>query len=254
MRPFKVYGCLGCPRRFVPGLVAALVGILGFLLITALLARLPSLFPRPSYQHYSAEQGGNPPAEAWQYSPPKFKVGEVAPDFLLTDLEGKTFELCQEADKTPLVLEFGSFTCQFCSNQFSSMEDLAQKYAGRVQFVLVYCREAHPDPSGTSALDRNGSFPEGLPQTTGRAQRAERASAFRDFKQGSVRRLLVDEEGDHNIQERFGAFPSQVFVVGSGRRIIWSGSNLPISPLKFTLPDLERCLQLLIGKTPLKSA
>jgi hypothetical protein len=56
-------------------------------------------------------------AEAWQWStwtPPPIVVelgpGELAPDFTLLDLEGKSFHLAEEAAKLPIVIELGSFT------------------------------------------------------------------------------------------------------------------------------------------------
>ena len=50
----------------------------------------------------------------WQgYTPPPvrdFGPDNLAPDFTLRDLDGQPFHLAEEAAKSPLVLEIGSFT------------------------------------------------------------------------------------------------------------------------------------------------
>ena len=55
-------------------------------------------------------------ASDWQWSnnnPPFYfhlGPGDLAPDFTLRDLDGKSFHLAEEAAKSPIVLEIGSFT------------------------------------------------------------------------------------------------------------------------------------------------
>ena len=61
-------------------------------------AEVPKAIPPDLY----AQQGG--------YGGNGSPAGELAPDFVLTDLENRPFELSQEVSNMPVVLEFGSFT------------------------------------------------------------------------------------------------------------------------------------------------
>ena len=56
------------------------------------------------------------------------------------------------------------------------MERLAKKYGGRVEFVFVYCREAHPDGDPrVKTLTRKG---EKIAQTTTPDERKKIAGQF----------------------------------------------------------------------------
>jgi thiol-disulfide isomerase/thioredoxin len=71
-------------------------------------------------------------------------LDRTVPDFALRDLSGNEVESASLRGPTPTVIEFGSFTCKFCTAQAESMDRLADKYRGKVRFVFVYSDEAHP--------------------------------------------------------------------------------------------------------------
>ena len=137
-------------------------------------------------------------------------VGEIAPDFALKDVDGREFCLSERAGKTPVVLEFGSYTCPYCMATLEPMKTLARKYDGKIEFVIIYCREAHPGMKMKS-MGGVGDLPL-LEQTNNREERAERAARFgREMK--IPQRILVDEDGDDSIQQRYGEWPNQTIVV-----------------------------------------
>ena len=143
-------------------------------------------------------------------------VGELAPDFVLKDVDGRPFHLKDYIGPHFIVLEFGSITCPMCTQSgLDRREALAQKYQGRVDFAFIYCREAHPDHPFGSMAYASGPNP---PQTTNWKDRSKRAQEFR--KQFKVeRRVLVDETGEESVQREFGNRDSEIVVVDTKGRI-----------------------------------
>jgi thiol-disulfide isomerase/thioredoxin len=71
-------------------------------------------------------------------------LDRTVPDCALHDLRGDEVSSASLRGPTPTVIEFGSFTCPYCTGQAAPMDRLAEKYKGRVRFVFVYTDEAHP--------------------------------------------------------------------------------------------------------------
>jgi thiol-disulfide isomerase/thioredoxin len=178
-----------CPRRSVKFLLWFLVAVLGCggVFLAAVLIRT----------------GENPTRSTL-----KPVVGEMAPDFALKDVDGLEFRLSERAGQTPVVLEFGSYTCPYCMATLEPMKTLARKYEGKIEFVIIYCREAHPE---MRSMEATGDLPV-LDQTNNREERADRATRFgREMK--VPQRILVDEDGEDSIQQRYGELPNQTIVV-----------------------------------------
>jgi hypothetical protein len=88
--------------------------------------------------------------------------------------------------------------------QLGAMENLAQQYTDRVDFLFIYCREAH--------------FTEAEPIRTSleRFSRAEKFSQQQNVK----RKILVDEFEEQSVQRRYGSFENSVFVLDKTGRIL----------------------------------
>lgn len=69
-------------------------------------------------------------------------VGESAPDFTVSRLDGTTVKLSDFRGK-PVVLETGSVSCPMYVSRVEAMNALAFRYPG-VEFLVLYVREAHP--------------------------------------------------------------------------------------------------------------
>jgi len=85
------------------------------------------------------------------------------------------------------------------------MKALAARYAGRVEFVFVYCRESHP-PEPDPDHPRQEPIPflhDSVPQRQSLdvAERRE-AAAFLRSELEPQRRLLVDGLGEHSLFHR----------------------------------------------------
>ncbi len=69
-----------------------------------------------------------PPKEKPAKSKAKAKLGDAAPQFTLTDCDGKTFDLSAMKDKV-VVLEWFNKDCPFCKMYCNDLKGTAAKYA-----------------------------------------------------------------------------------------------------------------------------
>jgi hypothetical protein len=144
-------------------------------------------------------------------------VGDVLPDLPLEDLDGRKFRPAHPG-ATPVVIEFSSATCPICVAGLDSMRRLADRYAGRAEFLFVYCREAHRTAAADGEYLRDG-----LPRRQA-AQDAERrqGAGLLSSSVGAARRLVVDGFGAGSLYERlFGGSGADdpLVVVGTDGRV-----------------------------------
>ena len=145
---------------------------------------------------------------AFKTIPPGFDgtapiVGDLAPEFTLRDIDGKEYRFAEHLGKRPIVIEFGSFSCPLCTNQLGMMRRVAEKHKEAVDFVFIYCREAH---AGNA------------PAINSWKERKERACEVRK-RLGSSMVILVDEFDDRSVQKRYGALENSGYVIDPEGRI-----------------------------------
>lgn len=133
------------------------------------------------------------------------QVGEPAPDFIATRLDGTTVKLSDFRGK-PVVLETGSVTCPMYVGHIEPMNALASRFPD-VVFLVLYVREAHP---------------------------GQRIGAHRDTTQKSAAaRTLVDEEPEGRTvliddlqgtaHRTLGAMPNTVHVIAPDGKVVLRG-------------------------------
>lgn len=126
-------------------------------------------------------------------------AGEQAPDATLSTLDGEPVTLSELWHDRPAVVEFGSITCPVFTHTIERMNELARRYGDRVNFAVVYTREAHPGQD----VPAHRSIEE---------KRANAAAARRE--EGIERTVLVDSlEG--TTHRAYTAMPNAAYVVGS---------------------------------------
>lgn len=97
------------------------------------------------------------------------------------------------------------------------MEAVAKKYAGKLEFVFVYCREAHPDGDPRIKARTKAGAP--IKQALTLAERRETAQLFcADMK--ATRRIVIDEFGpEQSVQRRYGGLPNPTVVLDRDGKI-----------------------------------
>lgn len=136
-------------------------------------------------------------------------VGHPAPEFVLETLDGSEFPL-DGAPAAPLVVNFWATWCGPCRNEMPALQDAAEYYDGRVQFVAV--NQAEPDDvvqafvdelnfSLTVAMDREM-------EVAGRYNVTGMPTTFFIDRNGVVRRVWLGEMNSITLAENIAAiFP-----------------------------------------------
>jgi thiol-disulfide isomerase/thioredoxin len=78
---------------------------------------------------------------------PEIKLGDIPPDFTITDMKGNEFKLSDMIGKKAIVLDFWATWCGWCVIEMPLMQKFVDKYGDKVG---VYCvtsegEEAKPD-------------------------------------------------------------------------------------------------------------
>lgn len=70
--------------------------------------------------------------------------GDRVPDFDLPTLDGGRFQSSDLAERGPVLLVFGSYTCPVTDSAAAGIRELQGRFGDRVRFVIVNVREPHP--------------------------------------------------------------------------------------------------------------
>ncbi|MCR4918921.1 MAG: TlpA family protein disulfide reductase [Prevotella sp.] len=77
-------------------------------------------------------------------TPAVAEEGQMAPDFTLQDIDGKSFTLSSLRGKT-VVLDFWGSWCPWCLRGLPKMKEYYAKYSGRLEIVGIDCMEEQDD-------------------------------------------------------------------------------------------------------------
>ena len=118
------------------------------------------------------------------------------------------------------------------------MGEIATKFAGRVDYFLVYITEAHPIDGWWSELGGTGHESFG---TTAYAKSTEqRVASAKKFVTtlGLNAPVLVDSIADE-LENRYEARPERLYVVQGGR-VLW---RCGLGPFEYDAPGLDAFLE-----------
>src|SRR5690349_4952205 len=112
---------------------------------------------------------------------------------------------------------------------------MAEKYKGRVEFLLIYIREAHPkDGWQVPANVRDGIEIEAAKEFG--QKEANAGSCVRQL--GIAFTTLVDNM-DARVELNYMGWPDRLYLVGKDGRIAWKGDP---GPQGFKPPQLEAAI------------
>ena len=98
-----------------------------------------------------------------------------------------------------------------------------EKYGDRVDFVVVYIREAHPEEGWVVNPNRDEGIEINDPTTTD--ERLEVASVCAiDLK---IRIPVVVDEVDDTIASAYGALPDRLYLIGTDGNVAYQGEPGP---------------------------
>jgi len=145
------------------------------------------------------------------------KVGEPAPDFELTGLDGKPVLLSSYRGRW-LVLETASVSCMMYARNVGRNSELKSKYPD-VDWLVVYVREVHPGRRRPAHQDMTTKL-------------VLAGSLKEDY--GESRPVAVDTlEGD--MHRAYGSLPNMVYVLNPDGEVVYRCDWLSV-------PELDKVL------------
>lgn len=137
------------------------------------------------------------------------QAGSPAPAIAIVDCGTSLPLQWRDFSGTPVVLQFGSLSDPIFRRRQAMMEKLADFYAGRVRFLIIYTREAHPQDE---SLDANTTENIALPQPAdleGRLENARKAIVTLNLK---YQRVLADSWNNETAR-KYGGYPNSAFLI-----------------------------------------
>lgn len=142
-------------------------------------------------------------------------VSEKAPAFELEDIHGNAVSLDSLLGK-PVVIEFGSYTCPVFRRKVEAIESLRQEFGDRVNWVLIFTREAHPTDGW--AIDINATSGIELAQHTSMENRINSARICTE-KMNLAITVLVDGFDDR-VTKAYSGQPNRGYILDAEGMII----------------------------------
>lgn len=122
--------------------------------------------------------------------------------------------------------------------QVGSLERLYQTYRGRVEFLVVYIREAHPGSILSVPAEGGGRKLQVFSQTESRADRLRNLRQLIRITRMTMP-AVMDDDAD-SVKRAYAAWPDRIYVVGQDGRIALQGAP---GPAGFKVPELEAWLK-----------
>jgi hypothetical protein len=117
-----------------------------------------------------------------------------------------------------------------------SLHEIWERHRDRVDFVVVYVREAHPEEGWVITMNRDQGITINDPTTN--AERSEVAETC--AIQLKIRMPVVVDEVDDEIARAYGALPDRLYLIGRGGRVAFQGEP---GPFGFKPEDLEAAIE-----------
>jgi hypothetical protein len=152
-------------------------------------------------------------------------VGRRAPDFTLSDPDGASAIPLASLRGKPTVLVFGSCTCPPFVRSCRETGALFEEYGDRVNFLMVYIREAHPLDG---RMVPSNQFRVMTPRTLD-----ERRALARDFvaRIGIAMPLVVDTI-DNAVARMYEPFPNRMVFLDADGTVVDAAPAGPQSTLE----------------------
>lgn len=122
--------------------------------------------------------------------------------------------------------------------QVGSLERLYQTYRDRVEFVLVYIREAHPGSIVEVPTAEGGKELQVVGRTSTPADRL--ANLRKVIKLGGLTMPAVIDDDEGTTQRAYTGWPDRLYVIGADGKIAYKGGP---GPSGFRVSEVEAWLK-----------
>ncbi len=167
-------------------------------------------------------------------------VGDLAPDFTLSNLTGDPVTLSEEVGEKPIVLIFGNFTCGPFRSQSGNLEKLYQRYQDRAKFFLIYVREAHPSDGWWMLSNQKAGIDLSQPQELA----SRRAIAQQCQSHLNLDIPFLIDKIDDQVGSMYSGMPNRLYLIDSQGKVAFKNGR---GPFGFHPRQLEQSLVLLLN-------
>lgn len=207
--------------RPLPSLLAVSLG----LLLGACASSSPPITGRPPIPP-------GVPAQHLHFSDAVVGRGDRAPDFTLPSAGGDGQITLSSLRGRPLVLVFGSHTCNVFARDVPALRRLYEETHAHAGFLLVYVREAHATDEWV--MPDNEARGLRVPQPRSAPERAAAAQAcVADYR---LPMQTVVDTMDDAVSKEYGGWPDRLYVLDVDGRIAYQSG---VGPFGFQ-PDRAR--------------
>ena len=113
---------------------------------------------------------------------------------------------------------------------------MAEKYKGKVEFLLVYIREAHP----TDGWVAPGNQKAGIEIAKAKNYEEKEGYASVCVRTLGIKFTTVVDKMDAKVESNYMGWPDRLYLVGKNGRIAWKGDP---GPQGFKPPQLEAAIE-----------
>lgn len=193
-------------------------------------------------------------ATSWQkkYDSQAPKVGDLAPDFELSDSNGENpVRLSDFRGQKPVAIIFGSFTWPPYVKGTVSLHKLFEQYHEQVQFLSIYIREAHPVDGwwlGKGPLKwmmKLGGIKAAtdIYDSQTMEERRKVAGHCETALQYGINTYV--DEMDDAVNRAYAAWPTRLYLIGLDGQVIYHGG---LGPFDFHPAKLGKAIQEYLAK------
>ena len=118
---------------------------------------------------------------------------------------------------------------------------MAAKYKGKVEFLLVYIREAHPTDGRPAAANER----DGIRMAAARDYGQKEEYATSCVRNLGIRFPAVVDGMDAKVEMDYMGWPDRLYLVGKDGRVAWKGEP---GPRGFRPAELEAAIGKELGK------
>lgn len=122
--------------------------------------------------------------------------------------------------------------------QAGSLEQLYRTYKDRVEFVLIYVREAHPGSIISLPTENGGTELRVVAQTETVAERLVNLQKMVTLMRLTMPAVIDDEQGTAN--RAYAGWPDRLYAIGIDGKIAYKGGP---GPFGFKVPELAAWLR-----------
>jgi tetratricopeptide (TPR) repeat protein len=145
----------------------------------------------------------------------------------------------------PMILVFGSYTCPKLRGSAGDLKRMAEEYRERVDFRLVYIREAHAQGGAESEWQSTINVKEGISLAPARTLPEKQEHAALCLRKLELPFPAVVDGMDGAAETAYQAWPSRLYLVGRDGKVAFSTR---LGELDFRPAELDAAIREILAK------